>query len=166
MEANFQDYVTVKFKRLNKDAVLPTYAKPGDAGLDITTTSNGKPHESDGTYYVEYDTGLAVEIPTGFVGLVFPRSSISLTSYYLANAVGVIDSGYRGEIKFRFRVDAMPTLLAHKKVKAYHKGDKIGQLIVLPYPKVVVKEASDLSITDRGAGGFGSTTIKGPKVSM
>ncbi len=88
----------VKFKRLSDEAVVPRIAKPGDAGADLTATSvNSYPQ------YIEYGTGISVEIPDGYVGLVFPRSSISNKDQVLSNAVGVIDSGYRGEIRARFK---------------------------------------------------------------
>lgn len=78
-------------KKLDPKAVIPSYAKPGDAGMDLTSTSRTvvSTYEED---YIEYGTGLAVEIPEGFVGLVFPRSSVSKKDMYLANAVGVIDA--------------------------------------------------------------------------
>ena len=167
-----QDYIgtdmpkgmPVKFKRLIPDAVLPSYAKPGDAGLDLVATDDGnnvleEDKRDGGSYFFrEYGTGLAVEIPEGYVGLIFPRSSISKTSLALANAVGVIDSGYRGEIKFRFRIDLMPAQAGKPSAAIYRKGDKIGQLLIVPYPQVeVVEEVGDLSDSARGTGGFGST---------
>ena len=90
----------LKIKRLHRDAVIPSYAKPGDAGLDLVATTYSI---SEDGLYIEYGTGIAVEIPEGHVGLIFPRSSISKTSMILSNHVGVIDSGYRGEIRFRFK---------------------------------------------------------------
>lgn len=80
----------VKIKKLHPDAVIPVYAKAGDAGLDLTAISESW-NEDDSM--VTYDTGLAVEIPEGHVGLLFPRSSVSKTRLNLANSVGVIDSG-------------------------------------------------------------------------
>ena len=87
----------VKIKKLSPEAVIPTYAKDGDAGIDLVATSM----KFDGTQ-ITYGTGLAMEIPEGFVGLVFPRSSIRKTDLSLSNSVGVIDSGYRGEIQATF----------------------------------------------------------------
>ncbi len=154
----------VKFKKLHEDAVLPSYAKSGDAGMDITTTSNGITKHSgdreDMWYYVEYKTGLAVEIPDGYVGLMFPRSSISKSALMLANAVAVVDSGYRGEICFRFKVDA--GLLQEEKfhtenAAVYKKGDRIGQLMILPYPTIEPEFVDELSESERGQGGWGST---------
>lgn len=138
----------VKFKKLVKHAFTPEYAKSGDAGLDLIAIDCYKNHDYE---FVEYGTGLAVEIPEGYVGLIFPRSSISKTPHTLANSVGVIDSGYRGEIKLRMRYKDS------KEDMEYGFGDKIGQLVVIPYPKVQLEEVLELSNTDRGEGGFGST---------
>ncbi len=153
----------VKFKKLNDDAVLPSYAKPGDAGMDLTATSGPNVVFSEGSdcwYYVEYKTGLAVELPEGHVGLLFPRSSISKSSLFLANSIGVIDSSFRGEICLRFKVDAGVLSQADKTngtPAQYDKGDRIGQLIIVPYPTIEPEFAEELSDTTRGTGGFGST---------
>jgi len=100
---------------------------------------------------VTYDTGLSMEIPEGYVGLLFPRSSISKTTLSLANSVGVIDSGYRGSIMFKFRY------LGGKGNWFYNLGDRVGQIIIIPYPTVEFEEVEELSSTERGQGGFGST---------
>ena len=136
----------VKIKKLNENAVIPTYSKNGDAGLDLTAISE-KWNEDNSI--VTYDTGLAIEIPKGHVGLLFPRSSIYKTSLDLTNAVGVIDSGYRGSImlKFRYVEEGM----------VYDVGDRVGQLIIMPYPQIEFEEAEELSETERNTGGFGST---------
>lgn len=153
----------VKFKKLHEDAVLPAYAKAGDAGMDITAMSDGVATHSgeakDQWYYIEYKTGLAVEIPEGHVGLMFPRSSISKSALLLANSVAVVDSGYRGEICFRFKLDSN---LANQACgdsipAAYKKGDRIGQLVILPYPTIEPEFVDELSETKRGNDGFGST---------
>lgn len=138
----------VNFKKLSEKAVVPTYAKDGDAGLDLTAIEY---HTNFDHSYIEYDTGIAVEIPAGYVGYIFPRSSISKTSHSLANSVGVVDSGYRGSIKLRMRFDA------ENQDKEYTCGDKIGQLVIMPIPKVELNEVSELSDTQRGEGGFGHT---------
>lgn len=153
----------VKFKKLNPEAVIPSYAKPGDAGLDITATDNGKViavEPEDAHCYVEYGTGLSLEIPVGHVGLIFPRSSVSKTALALANSVGVIDSGYRGEVKFRFKLEYFANQSGIKSIGKYKAGDKIGQLIIVPYPNIELEEVTELSETERGEGGFGSTDIK------
>lgn len=149
--AQTNNAVNIKFAVLDSSAVLPTNAKPGDAGLDLTAISNGKLSE-DKSYY-EYDFGLSVEIPEGYVGLIFPRSSITKTDLLLANCVGVIDSGYRGPLTARFRS------VAGQKPRAYQSGDRIAQLVVLPFPKVNVEKTTyeQLSKTERGSGGFGSS---------
>ena len=138
----------VRIKRLSENAVIPAYANPGDAGLDLVATYvKVEDHNKYG--FFEYGTGLAVEIPEGYVGLIFPRSSISKTGMMLANAVAVIDSSYRGEIKLRYKYIS--------GTNSYNVGDKIAQLIVLPDPIVEFEEAQELSETQRSSGGFGST---------
>lgn len=147
----------VKIKKLNENAVIPTYAHDTDAGLDFTTTSYE--YKEDIDCHV-YGTGLAVEIPEGFVGLCFPRSSNRKTEAYLTNSVGVIDSGYRGEVmasfKNRTKIDydngEIPQL-----VKPYEVGERVFQMIILPYPKVNFIEVEELSDSDRGENGHGST---------
>ena len=136
----------VKIKKLHPDAVIPTYSKAGDAGMDLTAISE-KWNEDNSM--VTYDTGLAVEIPSGHVGLIFPRSSVSKTTLSLSNCVGVIDSGYRGNIMVKYRY--------LEEGYAYEAGDRVAQLIILPYPQVEFEEVTELSETDRGEGGFGST---------
>jgi len=140
----------IRVKKLRNDAVIPKYAKRGDAGLDLTAVWS----DLDDYDNVVYGTGLAIEIPEGHVGLIFPRSSNSKTDLYLTNHVGVIDSGYRGEIIFKFRPK---TTLLNSRV--YHNGDRVGQLIIIPYPKINLIESDELSDTERGDKGFGSTGI-------
>ena len=144
----------VKIKKLNNDAIIPKIADSGSAGLDFVAITEKFVLDA-GINYIEYGTGLALEIPEGHVGLIFPRSSISSnTTLVLANSVGVIDSSYRGEIKFRFK-SIVPV-----GAKKYKIGDKIGQLIIIPYPKIELIESENLSETSRGAGGFGSSDKK------
>jgi len=138
----------VNFKKLSEKAVIPTYAKDGDAGLDLTATGYVVNHDHN---YIEYYTDLAIEIPSGYVGYIFPRSSISKTSHSLANSVGVIDSGYRGPINLRMRFDS------ENQDKEYTYGDKIGQLVIMPIPKIELNEVQELNDSVRGSGGFGST---------
>ena len=139
----------VKIKRLNKDAVLPYKAHATDAGMDMVATSRDF---DDGNGNVVYGTGIAVEIPQGYVGLVFPRSSVSRQDMVLSNSVGVIDSGYRGEITFKFK-----TVGSKMYPDMYHVGDRIGQLIIMPYPDIHWDEVDELEDSDRGDGGYGST---------
>ena len=138
----------VKIKKLHESAVIPAYSKPGDAGMDLTAISMSK----DDYGNIIYGTGLAVEIPEGHVGLIYPRSSNSKTDLYLTNHVGVIDSGYRGEIMFKFR--PVPSLM---NARIYRPGDRVGQLIIMPIPHIEFAEVTELSETTRGEGGFGST---------
>ncbi len=150
----------VKIKKLHPDAVIPKYANPGDAALDLVAINDGeeiyKAHEDGQTIYWEYHTGIALEIPEYYVGLIFPRSSISNYTLSLANAVGVVDSSYRGEITFRFAPNGA-AFHNPQNVRAYNKGDKIGQLLIVPYPKIELEETDTLSGTIRGAGGYGSS---------
>ena len=136
----------VKVKKTHPHAVIPTYSKEGDAAMDLHAVEVIK--DRYGNYV--YLTGIAIEIPPGFVGLLFPRSSVSKTSMALANSVGVVDSGYRGEIMLKYRNTNYPESI-------YRVGDRVGQLMIIAYPKVELIEAEELSSTDRGSGGFGST---------
>lgn len=137
----------INVKRHTNYAVIPKYAKDGDAGLDLTATEIV--NETD--WQITYDTGLAFEIPYGFVGLVFPRSSIRKYDLALSNSVGVIDSGYRGTIQFTFN-----KTVRHSG-NVYNVGDRIGQIIIIPYPHVELNEVDELSESERGMGGHGST---------
>lgn len=139
--------IKVNFKSLDPKAVLPKYAKLGDAGLDLTAVSKEWDEEKG---LLKFGFGLAVEIPDGYVGLIFPRSSICKTPLMLKNAVGVIDSGYRGEIKAFFDSGGRPR-------KNYEVGDKIAQMIIIPIPYIEPEWTDELSSTDRGEGGFGSS---------
>jgi dUTP pyrophosphatase len=138
----------VKVKKLHPDAVIPSYSKAGDAAMDLTAISVDKDEYGNAVY----GTGLAIEIPEGHVGLLFPRSSNSKTDLYLTNHVGVIDSGYRGEIMFKYR--GVRGLL---DARIYAKNERVGQLMILPYPQIELVESDTLSETERGDGGFGST---------
>jgi dUTP pyrophosphatase len=144
--------MVVRIKKLHKDAVIPKYAQEGDAGMDLTSISL---KQDDNGNYV-YGTGLSFEIPEGYVGFLFPRSSNSKTAQVLTNSVGVIDSGYRGEVFLKFK-PSMVYPSDKNVVNRYNIGDRVGQLIILPYPKIEFEEVEELSDTDRGTGGFGST---------
>jgi dUTP pyrophosphatase len=137
----------VHFKKLVQEAQTPKFGKPGDAGADLvaTTMSNHDDH-------LVYGVGLAVEIPEGMVGLVFPRSSIRQTDLFMANSVGVIDSGYRGEIFITFNVKKGAT-------RWYQVGDRVAQLVIVPVPLVKYVEVDELSETERGIAGHGSTGV-------
>lgn len=138
----------VKIKRLYDNAVLPTKAHSSDAGWDLYAHSRSLDNKN-----IVYGTGVAFEIPENYVGLLFPRSSNAKTDLLLSNSVGVLDSGYRGEVLFKFK-----EVYNHSwETTAYEIGDRIGQLIIIPYPEVEFIEVSELSETDRGCGGYGSS---------
>lgn len=137
----------VKIKRLHPNSVIPTYAKDGDAGMDLTATHIDIDEYGNMVYY----TGLAFEIPEGYVGLIFPRSSIFKKDMLLTNSVGVIDSGYRGEVLVKFK----PT--CPYKQDTYEVNDRVAQMIIIPYPQIEFEEVDNLSNSDRGIGGFGSS---------
>lgn len=151
----------VKVKKLHSDAVIPSYAKPGDAGMDLVAVSR----YIDKSGNLVYGSGLAFEIPKGYVGLVFPRSSISKNNLQLTNSVGVIDSGYRGEVtvKFKGSFSAFREDLNGKSAYTLYKGgiydvgERIAQMIIIPYPQIEFEEVEELSETERGDGGYGST---------
>jgi len=144
--------MNINIKKNHPEAVIPSYAKKGDAGMDLIAVSAKVLVDSltDEDTKLEVDSGLSFEIPEGYVGLVFPRSSIKSTGVRLSNAVGVIDSGYRGTVKSVFDI-------TDKSLAYYEKGDKFAQLIILPYPSIQFILVDELSNTDRGEGGFGST---------
>lgn len=172
----------VKIKRLHKDAVIPQYAMPYDAGMDITAVSKKFDHE---TGCVVYGTGISVEIPEGYVGLIFPRSSIYKHYTEMTNCVGVIDAGYRGEIKVIMRAanrivrpiklwNRLRAIFCKNPFKDqksaenalivdyfnscnYKVGDRVAQLIIMPFPTVEFDEVESLSDSERGQNGHGST---------
>ena len=134
----------VNIKRLHENATIPFYAKESDAGMDLVITDIKGETEWD----ISYGFGISMEIPDGFVGLVFPRSSIRKTDLILSNSVGVIDAGYRGEIQATFK----------KTGGAVYKiGERGAQLIIIPHPIIEWNEVNELNNTERGEGGFGST---------
>lgn len=143
----------IRFKKLHEDgedprqnAELPSYAKDGDAGLDLKATSII--FEDDERIF--FGTGLAVEIPRGFEGQVRPRSNISKTNLILANSPGTVDSGYRGEIQVRFQK-------LRQDGPTYSVGDKVAQLLIKPVPHINPEWAGELSDSERGDTGFGSS---------
>ena len=140
----------ILFKKLVQEAQKPKFGKPGDAGADLVATS----FDQKRGYQVVYGTGLAVEIPEGMVGLVFPRSSVRDTNLTMANSVGVIDSGYRGEIMVTFN---HVSRTGHDSDKIYKVGDRIAQLVIMPVPLVQYTEVEELSETERNTSGYGST---------
>ena len=170
----------VKTKIINKSIPTPPlkYAKDGDAGIDLIATS--KWFDEFGNTC--YGTNRAFEIPKGYVGLLFPRSSNAKQDLLLSNSVGVLDSGYRGEVLFKFKcflgkvdeqcieegndkhsyikeIYSVDGKSDYKKrqINDYQIGDRIGQIIIIPYPQIEFEEVEELSTTERGDGGFGST---------
>lgn len=182
----------VRIKKLNKNAVMPAKAHGTDAGFDLVATS--RVFDEHGS--IVYGTGLAFEIPIGYVGLLFPRSSNAKTDLILSNSVGVLDSGYRGEVMFKFkpslvvcdkgahgvspidylgsvqtdfdtqyvtfhgRCDSYPDVEKGCKAfepRMYEIGERIGQLIIIPIPEIRFEWSDNLSESERGTGGYGST---------
>lgn len=149
----------VKIKRLFEDTKLPTKAHADDAGFDLYAHS--KSFDDEGN--VVYGVGVAFEVPKGYVGLLFPRSSNAKKDLLLSNSVGVIDSGFRGEISFKFKPCAkfdeyhLTWLKDANESTLYKKGDRIGQIIIIPYPEIEFVEVDELSETERGAGCYGSS---------
>lgn len=133
----------IRFRKIVPEAITPKYAYNGDAGLDFVAIEKDSYED-----YVEYKTGIAIEIPPGYVGLIFPRSSISNYELLLTNSVGVIDSNYRGEVIFKFK---------RFGESIYSIGERIGQLIIIPYPNIELEQVEELSDSERGIGGFGSS---------
>lgn len=139
----------LKVKKFNPEAKLPAYSRPQDAGLDLTAVDDGVLSE-DGTQ-ITYRTGIGVELPENTAGLLMPRSSICKYSLNLSNSVGLLDENFRGEIKFVFNV------IHNREQKFYNKGDRLGQLLIVPVVRVSPKFVGELSRTDRGENGFGSS---------
>ena len=140
--------IMLPYKLLVAHATPPKKSSNGAAGFDLRATDAATNHDEG---YLEMGTGIAVAIPPGYVGKLYARSSISNTPHFLRNHVGVIDSDYRGEIKFRFGI------LDNIHSPEYEVGDKIGQLVIEKIPDVQMFEVAELPPTERGSGGFGST---------
>jgi dUTP pyrophosphatase len=140
----------LKFKKLHPNAAAPAYSREGDAAFDLTAISC----QPKGEHYIEYGTGIALEIPEGHVGLLFPRSSVTNKSMILKNSVGVIDSNYRGEVKLRFSSINVDPIL---RDQFYKIGERIGQMILVPIPTLEFEEVEELSDSNRGTGAWGSS---------
>jgi dUTP pyrophosphatase len=139
---------TIQFSLLHPDAKVPTKGTAGSNAFDLYAAAIIE--NADYRNKVFCDTGVAVAIPEGFVGLVFPRSSIYKSGLRLSNAVGVIDSDYRGSIKAVFdRVEALKP--------EFEPGDRICQLLIVPSPTFDLEQVVTLPETARGHGSFGST---------
>jgi dUTP pyrophosphatase len=142
----------IKFKKLDEKAVIPTKAHTWDACYDLTAVSLKLDIDKN---FVQYDTKLALEIPRGFAGLIYPRSSVSNYTLALCNSIAVIDSPYRGSILLRFRI----VRAQNQELKIYSVGDRIGQLFIVPTLSVNFIEVNELDETDRGSGNFGSSGV-------
>ena len=140
----------IAFQKLVTHAEVPKKAHASDAAYDLVV-ADGPWYNLDFDY-VEYGTGIALNIPAGYVGLLFPRSSVSKTPLALANCVGVIDPGYTGEVKLRFK-----RWKENRQELEYQFGDKVGQLMIIKTEDVQWNEVQVLDSTERGTGGFGST---------
>lgn len=142
----------VKIKKLNENAVVPTYGSPFSAGADLYSAMDDVTIAPHATVLIK--TGLALELPVGFAGLIYARSGLaSKRGLAPANKVGVIDCDYRGEI--------MVALHNHSDIEqTVSKGERIAQLVITPYVVADFKETDELSETVRGEGGFGSTGTK------
>ena len=142
--------MTLRFKRIHPDAVLPAYAHPSDAGMDLKSVADVVIPRG-GRALVP--TGLVVLLPPGYEAQVRPRSGLALKhGVTVLNSPGTIDSGYRGEIGVilaNFGADDF----------AVKTGDKIAQLVIAPVTQPQVEEADVVDETDRGVGGFGSTGV-------
>ena len=147
----------IKVKKLRPDAVIPKKAHESDAAYDLTAVSRS----FDDYGNVVYGFGLALEIPEGYAGFIYPRSSICKYDLALPTCVGIVDCSYRGEIttKFKpaFRFDKSDGIA--EGCHLYNPGDRIAQLIIRKVESVDFTVADTLSDTDRGTGGFGSTGI-------
>ena len=142
--------MTVSFKRISPDASLPSYARPGDAGMDLKSAEDAV--VEPGARLLVH-TGLAMALPEGYEAQVRPRSGLALKhGITVLNTPGTIDEGYRGEVG---------VILFNTGDTAFKiaKGDRIAQLVIAPVTRARIVETDDLGSTERGAGGFGSTGV-------
>ncbi len=141
----------LEFKRLDPDARLPAYAKPGDAGLDLSSAVDVEVGPGERAMV---PTGVSVAIPDGHAGLVLPRSGLaSRQGLTLANSPGLIDAGYRGE------VTCAVVNLDREQAVGIRRGDRIAQLVVVAVPAIEPAWVDELPISERGEGGFGSSGV-------
>jgi len=145
--------VNVNIKKLNKDAIIPTYGTPYAAGADLYACIEDAVTIAPGeTYFVK--TGVALEVPEGYAGLIYARSGLACKKGLApANKVGVVDSDYRGEI--------IVALHNHSNEdKTIEPKERIAQFVITPYLQAIFNEVDELEETDRGESGFGSTGRK------
>jgi len=140
----------IKFQRINEDAIIPRFAKEGDAGLDITSINDC---ELQPGQHLLVKTGLKMEIPFGYEAQVRPRSGLALKNKItVLNSPGTIDSGYRGEVGV--------IMMNHSNESfKVNKGDRIAQLIIAKHETPKIQEVEELEESKRGEGGFGSTGL-------
>lgn len=141
----------LNIKKLSEKAVMPVKAHNTDAGFDLTAISITTEINECGQLIIVYHSGIAVDIPEGYVGLLFSRSSIAKKSIIQTNCVGVIDAGYHGEImaKFKTTTDVVPAV--------YKEGDKFAQLVIVPLAQIDLEEVDELPDSERNDGGYGSS---------
>ena len=152
------DYVITKedgtTETMKSEGKLPTRATAGDAGLDLYSTRLTQEVDNSGKLILVYHTDIAVEIPEGYIGMLFMKSGVAKRSLSLCNCVGIIDCGYRGEImgKFKVTTDAIPTV--------YQPGEAFAQLVIVPVMILEPTLVEELSSTERGEKGFGEADEK------
>lgn len=152
----------ISVKKLSSEAVVPQKANVSDAGFDLVAIDDGVVDQEG---FIQYKTGLSIEPPKGYNTEIWPRSSISKYDLVLANSIGLVDNGYRGELLVRFKPalrfnqDKTGAVFATLPVplKKYKKGDKIAQLVVSQTVETTLVEVGELGQTSRGTGGFGSS---------
>jgi dUTP pyrophosphatase len=136
----------IRVKRTRADAVIPTKANPTDSGYDLTLLEGKKLSDR----ITRYDTGIAIEVPEGYYVEVFPRSSFSKSGYMMANSVGIIDNHYRGSI-------LVTVIKVDENAPELQLPSKSFQFILKQYSLSTIEEVDELSDTDRGDKGFGSS---------
>lgn len=153
----------IRIQKKYPRAVVPKRATVGAAGYDMTAVSM----EATPTCF-KYHTGVAFEIPPGYVGLVVPRSSVAKLGAWMSNSIGIIDSDYRGEVSFCFYTQERPKLfwrlflrlfygVKNGRIPPYNVGERVGQILIVKCETLDFTEAKQLSETERGDGGYGST---------
>jgi dUTP pyrophosphatase len=150
--------INLKIKKLHANAVIPSYATSGSAGLDLTVINFDESFVPTDFTVGVFKTGLSLEIPKGYVGMVYPRSGLSTKKgIVLANGTGVIDSDYRGELLIALRN-------LNKRITSFTWAvdlinTKVAQLVIMPVPQPTIEIVASLGETARGSGGFGSTGV-------
>ena len=148
------DYPVIRFRRTTPDAIMPSYAHDGDAGMDLCATRDVtlRPGES-----AMVGSGIAIQLPRGFAGFVHARSGLGSKGLVIKHSTGVIDSGYRDEIKL---VLFNNNPITSNRVFHVKKGDRVAQLVIQHVACATMVEVKSLEETERGTGGFGSSGIR------